>query len=215
MKIKTGLKKALVGGALIASLYLPGLAKDKKPELTLGYTALETAITQEGDVRSRLLTSMSFSIAGIEVGIGGLNELTSLKPSTYFGRNVLTLGPKGASTKALAVLKIDSQGIFDAKYGIRSIGIPEMLGGYGFLDIAVDKDAVSTAMFYGKPLGKGFGVEMLQDFEIPFKGQVFPYTEIQINKDLGDKLMAFARAEIPDFKPAQGIYMAGIALKLQ
>ena len=208
-----GIKKSITGAALVATLYTaPAIAKEK-PKLNLGFNALETALTQIGDVRSRLYTNLSLTIGDAYLGFHGMNETNNLFKGYYFGRQTLIAGKKDSGTKGIVVIKIDKQGIFDKKIGIRNTSLVEKLGGYGFIDLTADKDSANITAFYGKPIAKGTTFEILQAAELPFKGKPGYYTEALINKDVYKKLYAFCRAEMIDFDPEKVTIMGGLAVK--
>jgi len=211
---------ALFGTGCVST---PGLSEElqyKTIDIDLGYNALETAATNDGNIRNRLYHDFVLKAGPVKAESWGLNEVDNGDIDTYFGRNVLTLGPRDWNTSLATVLKTDSDGVFDTKVGIRDKVLVDILGGYGYIDLTADDEAANLTLFYGRGLGKGFSAEMFQIMEYPFQGHVSdvkdlkPYTELQLNKSLGKHVSLFGRAEIANFRFDRTTrYMVGITVR--
>ncbi|HLC64995.1 MAG TPA: hypothetical protein VJI46_02605 [Candidatus Nanoarchaeia archaeon] len=211
--------RIMVGAALATKLFVGEAAyaqetyqqpdKKDKVELNLGYNALEVAVTDKADVRTRALTNVDATIGDrLTVGYHGLNEMDNADPSLYYGRHVITAAPKDSQTSAAAVVKTDSAGVFDKKVGIRNTSLPEMLGSYGFIEVTANGDATNLTAFYGREVGPII-IEGYQDVDVPFKGKVSSYSELILTKSLDGKLSVFGRAEIPNNNPKETKGMIG------
>ncbi|MBI4440211.1 hypothetical protein HY638_04535 [Candidatus Woesearchaeota archaeon] len=212
-------KRIIVGAALAANLIAePAHAQENyqqphdngRVELNLGYNALEVAVTDKADVRTRALTNVDATIADrLTVGYHGLNEIDNVDPNSYYGRHVITVSPKGPLISAAAVMKTDAKGVFDKKVGIRNTSLPELLGGYGFIDVTANGEGANATAFYGRDVGP-ITIEGYQDVDIPYGGKVSSYSELILTKSVDGKLSIFGRAEIPNNQPGKTKGMIGL-----
>ena len=213
MSIKSFIKKMIASAVVIAALYgaFVKAEEQKKAEINLRYNALETLVTEDGDVRYRLLSNVDFNIDDFRVGYSGLNEANNLDEDTYFGRHALLLSKEDSGTSLAAVIKTTKDGAIDKKIGIRNTSLVNKLGGYGRIDAVADGDAANLTAFYGRPFGRGFSAELYHSLEIPFEGKPGHYTEVQVNKDISAWLSLVGRVEIRNFRDTA--FMGGIAIK--
>lgn len=217
-KITQTIKKALLAGTLAWGLYASPV-RAEEPKVNFGYNALETAVvterTPEGDrpVRNRLLSDVSLDIGDFTLGYQGLNEFNNWDSDTYFGRNRFMLGKNDLPLKLLVDTKANSEEIFDTKFGVRYTDLVKKLGGYGYTDVSANQDALNLTMFYGRPLGKGFSAEILQDCTFSNGEKPAYFTELQLNKNITENLSLFGRAEIPNFDKDLATYLVGVSIK--
>ncbi|HLD00809.1 MAG TPA: hypothetical protein VJC39_03630 [Candidatus Nanoarchaeia archaeon] len=132
---------------------------------------------------------------------------------TYFGRNRFMIGKKDFPLKLLVDTKANSEEIFDTKFGVRYTDLARKLGGYGYTDLSANQDALNLTMFYGRPLRKGFSVEVLQDCTFTNGEKPSYFTELQLNKRITDNLSLFGRAEIQNFDKDLATYLVGASIK--
>src|SRR3989344_6285151 len=151
MKTLNSLKNIAAAALLSITLYSGATAQESKPiDVNLGYNALETAITQDEDIRSRAYLGAELNAEPAVLGYTALHELNNANINTYFSRNVVSAGPKDINTRAAMVIKATNKEILDIKYGIRDKNIVGMLGLYGFTDLTADKNAINLTTFIGK-----------------------------------------------------------------
>ena len=190
--------------------------EEKQPSrIKLGYNALEIAATDEGDVRTRLLTNIDFLVGPVEIGYHPLNEMDNLDTDTYFGNHRFTLGHKDIGTKLEVRVKANSHGATDEKIGVRDYSLVEATGGYGYLESTANKDGANITLFYGRNLGKGFSAEFLQVVDVPFDNgkKTNYYNELQLNMSLGKHFALFGRIEMPGFDVDKNRYLVGGTFK--
>ena len=154
------IKNILLVAALMAGVYGSGCAT--KLEIKTGYNALETAVTHETDARHRLWTDVEAIIGDLTVKENGMNQITNADPDTHYGRNVLVAGKEDLGTYLCTVVKTAADKVIDVKAGIRNTSIIEMIGGYGYIDITGEKDAVNITLWYLKDFGKGWFRQQVQ-----------------------------------------------------
>jgi|SRR3989338_10632070 len=208
--------KKLIGALVLASCLSGKTAMAQSAgaqRINLGYNAVEVSGQDTKDFRARAYADIGLSMSGVQIGYHGLNEMNNLDPGTFFGKEVFTLGKAGASSQAVAVMKLDSKGIIDVKYGVRNTGLPKKLSGYGYLDIAASGNSAGAIIFYGRGIGKGVSVETLQDMKFPFTGRPSVYSELQLNREIGRRGFLFGRAEVDNFNMRKGRYLVGIGIK--
>ena len=195
---------ALIGSGLITGCATkPNGFAGKEVEIPVlrvhpGYNALEAALTDEGNLRNRLLTNLDFSTGDLKIGYHGVNEMEDLDPDTYFGIHRIHVG-KG--TRGEAKIKTNSKGIVDAKFGIRDTTLPMMIGCYGYTEAVTHGKEGEVAVFLGKGLGKGFFLEAFMSASVPYDSDknVKWYHELELKKSFGDHYSVFLRGEIKDF----------------
>ncbi len=198
--------------------------KEKERRFSFGYNALECAALHdsalhERKLRTRNYTSISTGIGKAELAYEGFNEIDEADKSTYFGRHVLALGKNKAKTQATVMLK-SAYGENTLRAGIRSKSLAEWLRGYGYGEATLNRDEISTSIFFGKAFGEK-GATSLELFHVtgfPFSGERSHYTEFQANQDVWEipwirkPLGFFTRAEFDNFSP-NGRYLFGLAVK--
>ena len=186
--------------------------KKEKIEVKIGYNALESGLTNKGNLRIRTFEDIKFQYKNINLGFHGLNEWTeNLKG--YFGRNVLTVGSNNKNWKLAGVFKSDSKGIFDKKYGIR-FNLKDKLGAdYGWADAVFNQKSGNVTTFLGKSLGSKTSIELFNSIEFPFGKKHSVYTEIQLNKKIKKDLSIYARGEMTGTKYKEVVYLLGITKK--
>lgn len=205
------LKKIILGGSIIASLYSPMKAiaqnnsmqdddttKIEKVERNLegkiNFASLEAGLTHKVDPRIRGIVNSSITYKNVELGYWGLHETDG--KNWYFSRSVPTIGKKDAKTKSCAVLKTDQKGIFDIKYGIRNTSLPSRIADYGWTTLSGNKEGAELAFFLGKDLGNGFSTELFNTTNIKYDGNVNNYSELQINKKITKHINCYGRFEL-------------------
>ena len=183
------------------------------PKLRLGNNALETAITDKNDIRSRLFTNVGVDYQGVLFDFHGMNQINNMNDHTYFGRNVFGIGPSAWSTEAIAALKFNNEKVLDSKYGFRNTCLPAKIADYGWVDVTADTKAGNFQTFLGWKLGERTTLEALQSFEKPYEGKTSKYTELQLNYRLFDHVEVFGRIETNNFDFNQATHLVGITLK--
>ena len=216
MKIKT-----MLYDGLMSVLGYTANAQNKFIDASLGYNALETAVTnsegtdnQAFGVRNRALIAGDANIGPVSVGYSGLHDINDADINTYLSRNVARAGIKGIKTSAAVIVKATNKDILDTKVGIRDQYLTGLLGLYGWVDITANSKAANITTFLGKEVAKGTSVEVFNSLETPYKDARSNYTEFQVNHDIASHLAAFLRAEVSNLKFQKGTYMAGISVKL-
>jgi hypothetical protein len=204
------MRKLAAGVALLTCLTLP--VRGNSAELSFGYNVVENAVLDSGDLRTRMINNIDLIEGDFCFGYHGLNEFNNFDTKTYFGRNRLTIGKKGADTSALIDMRGDVNGVFDTKFGMRNTGLIKKAGGYGFVDVSVNGKAGNVNLFYGRSLGHGLSLEYIQSSDFAFNGKPSYYRELQMNKDVGKGRAVFARAEMTEHCETK--YMFGVAQNL-
>ncbi len=214
MKIMKSIKNAVVAGCMYTALVFgAGNASAEEQKVNWGFNALETAITNDENVRTRALTNVDALLGdSFEIGYHGLNEVENLEGDSYFGIHDFTIGMKDWPVDGVLNVKTDSFGIFDRKVGLRNESLMEMLGGYGYLEALADQDSANLTVFYGKPFENGLSLELYHSMDFTQDGN-FNYSEVQLNKDLTKNWSLFGRIELPDFDFDGARYLVGITLK--
>lgn len=213
------IKNTLLGAVFALGLYASP-AKAEESRVHFGYNALETAVITEytpdvnRPVRNRLITNISLDAGNLEISYHGLNEMNNYNSDTYFGRNRLMIGKKDSLLRLLIDTKANENEIFDTKVGARYTGLMKKIGYYGEIDLSANEDALNLRIFYGKMLGKGFSMELLQDTTFLYDSKPNHYTELQLNKSLSDRLSLFGRAEFWDFDKDKTNYLIGAIINL-
>jgi hypothetical protein len=210
--ISRKLKNKVLLGMLCAQLAAVPVAYADGPKITTGYNAVELGATNTENFRTRLLTDVGINYHDFELRFNGLNETNDINNEAYYGRNVFDCKKAGSTTSAIGVVKTTNQGVLDAKAGVRETGIPKRLGGYGFVDLTFDRDAVNFSGFFGKPLYRNVSLELFQSVEKPFHDASSYYTELQSNVNIYRNLSGFARVEVYDFKFNNPTLIAGATI---
>lgn len=206
-------KLALCGLAALALVKAAPGQEKPKVESELGYTALESGVTDKLAWRNRGYIAGSFRWGTAELEYRGFHELDDLDPKTYFGRSAFTVADTSWTTKPAAVIKTTSQGVLDAKAGIRDTAIPAALGCYGFVDFTANKDGLNIHSFLGRELGKGFSLETTQSASATKGTKPSVYSELQLNKGLSKHTGVYLRAESQNFSPRTSTYLLGLTIK--
>lgn len=183
---------------------------------TVGFNAVETAVTSQGNARIRAYAELGLSYKKAELGYSGMNEFTqNLK--TYFGRHVVVAWLKDKKLKLIGVVKTTAaEGVIDTKFGLRYL-ISDKHGIYGRVDVSANKDGWDATFFLGKTLGKKKtgSVELFESAGVDFKGKISPYTELQLNKEVFKWLNVFVRWEMAGDKYKDNTYLFGISKMLK
>jgi hypothetical protein len=210
------LSTALGIGTLITAAAVAPAAAQTEPvpekqenRIELLYNALEIGPNQDGSIRARLWTMNDLYANGTVIGIDAFNETNDFEKKTLFGRQALSIGKADSKWRAIAWTKTTNEGSIDTKFGIRNYGIPELLGCYGFIEATANNDAGNLTAFFGKQFNKTWTGEFFHEIDGSDN-----YTELQVNKDLGEHLRAFARAEFYDFDMQKATIIAGVTLKM-
>ncbi len=166
----------------------------KVVEVNTGYNALETGITSERELKARALTDASINVGKAELGYFGLNETVGgLK--NYFGLHKPYLGWNDNDLQLVGLIKTSSNGIEDAKAGLRYKMTDKLGVDYGWIDVTFDNVSGNAMVFLGKEIGDKTSVGLFVDAEKPFNGKPEVYTELQLNRKLTNKLSGYLRAE--------------------
>ena len=193
--------------------------KQEKPreqkffEPYLGFNALEffgarNETTKESYLRNRLYAEAGLKIWNLDLSYSSTQDLDNLDHERYFGRHVPGVCLREWNQKFVGVIKTTDREALDAKVGIRDLWIPGKIG-YGYLDVSFDEEAGNITFLLGRNFGKKFFLEVYNDSECSFDGDIIQYNEIQPGYRISDKIDLTARVEIPDFCLGEAIYMMG------
>lgn len=213
------IKKIGMAAVMYAALAC-GTAKAEEAKIfdfDLGPHFVEASVNTDGNLENRLILNDDIIIGDtVDMGYHGLNIVNDLDMDTYFGNHKFTLGLQalGGHAKLNYNVKTDKEGVIAQRFGVRNYTIPGMLGGYGFIDLLGNKDGIGLDIFYGKPLGKGFTLEIANLMNKPFDGAITNYTELALKKQICKDVDGFLRLRTVDFaKPEDGTYELGICAK--
>lgn len=194
--------------------------KEKFLKPYLGFNALEflgsrNEATNESYLRNRLYAEVGLCIGPIHLNYSSTNDLDNLDHARYFGRHVPGIGLRDGDQLLMGVVKTMDREVLDAKVGIRDKWIPGKIG-YGYLDLSFEKKAGNLTFLVGRNFGEKFFLELYNDTELPFRGELNPaqYNEIQPGYKISDKIDLTARIEVPEFDFDEAIYMLGLRINL-
>lgn len=179
---------------------------------TVGFNAIETAVTDKWNARIRSYADIGLSYKTLELGYSTMNEFTE-NLQNYFGRHAAVVWLKDKKLKLIGVIKTTPKGIIDNTYGLRYIISDKLGADYGRVDITANKNWWDATFFLGKSLGKKKkgSVELFESAGIDFKGKISPYTELQLNQEVLGWLNVFVRWEMAGISYKNNTYLLGIS----
>ena len=191
--------------AMAAVLAAPSLG------CTAGWNSLEQSVNcDNGAGRTRAINNVAQEVGEAEVSYHGLNQVTDADGSTYSGVNRVFLRGKNWKVKAMARMLTNQDGVARTMLGAR---FPKLFGDFGFVDATSDKDGANLTVFSGINLGEKSTLEFLHSQNWAYDGKPSAHNELQYNYGFRPHWEALVRAEVPNYKPKEARFMAGVRWK--
>jgi hypothetical protein len=172
----------------------------------LDAATIKGTFSDGGYVRDRIIVSVIKDTGPVYLRYHGLHENTGVNRTDYdaLHRNALIAGPNNWGVYSSFVIKMDQDGVFDRKFGIRDHNLINTVCDAGFIEFGFDDDSTNVTIVCDRNIGPYTltGVHSNERRE-----DVAHYGEIEASGNFGE-FGAYARIEVgTGFRPR---YIGGI-----
>lgn len=203
----------VVGVLLGASI---GGCQSPQPEFVTTFNGVEAAVVEGTgrDLQYRAYTNFGYKLDRWRVMYHGFNQVRGLDGNTYQGLQRIGVGT--ADGRVEGVVRMTTRGhdgVVDTKFGVRTNYLHSLVGARGYVAVASDPDAGSVTLLFRKPIAGDLSAEVFSLSERTYGDGTRHNSELQLNYEFMDHLLAFVRLQAFDGEFEDGTYLLGIRVE--